>query len=212
MFYPLSRLRRQLPQSGSQGRTDCHVGRWPPHNDILLSGACAGTTPSGTQWCIDTRPAGHASSAATRRPTVNKFVEFCFQFCYWLFKTTKYSKGKKGCGSREPPPFELRRILFSTSLLSKPQAKPPDGSPIGGFFRIFCRIVWCRLDFSSPRCIIKLDKGNSEQIVCGWVADLLPPVCGLKNGKYIQYSSIFQTLSENKISRYQLLPIYSELP
>ena len=54
--------------------------------------------------------------------------------------------------------------------------------------------------------------GTSEQIVCGWIADLLPPVCGLKNGKYIQYSSIFQTLPANKISRSQLLPIYSELP
>ena len=40
----------------------------------------------------------------------------------------------------------------------------------------------------------------------------MPPVCGLKNGKYIQYSTVFQTLPENKISRYQLLPIYSELP
>ena len=104
----------------------------------------------GTQWCIECRPAGHASSAATRRPTVNKFVEFCFQFCYWLFKTTKYSKGKKGCGSREPPPFELRRILFSTSLLSKPQAKTPDGSPIGGFSASSAELCGAALTFRPP--------------------------------------------------------------
>ena len=71
----------------------------------------------------------------------------------------------------------------------------------------------CFLHPELVRCIMMgKGQGSPEQIVCGWIADLLPPVCGLKNGKYIQYSSIFQTLPENKISRYQLLPIYSELP
>ena len=34
----------------------------------------------------------------------------------------------------------------------------------------------------------------------------------MKNGKYIQYSRIFHTLSGGKISRCQLSSIYSELP
>ena len=38
------------------------------------------------------------------------------------------------------------------------------------------------------------------------------PYFGVKNGKYIQYSLIFHTLSGNKISRCQLLPMESELP
>ena len=44
------------------------------------------------------------------------------------------------------------------------------------------------------------------------MADLLPHPRSVENGKYIQYSSIFNTFGWNKISRHLLLPIYSELP
>ena len=55
-FYPLSRLRRQLPQSGSQGGrggTDCHVGRWPPRNDIhdtIEPGRTGGLPHQSADW------------------------------------------------------------------------------------------------------------------------------------------------------------------
>ena len=106
--------------------------------------------PSAPVCALGQLPLISKGSLTSRRLAVNKFVEFCFQFCYLLFKTTKYSKDKKGCGSREPPPFELRRILFSTSLLSKPQAKAPDGSPIGGFSASSAELCGAALTFRPP--------------------------------------------------------------
>ena len=40
----------------------------------------------------------------------------------------------------------------------------------------------------------------------------MPPCRRLKNGKYMQYFSVFQSLPGNKIPRCQLLPMESELP
>ncbi len=40
----------------------------------------------------------------------------------------------------------------------------------------------------------------------------MPPCRRLKNGKYMQYFSVFQPLPGNKIPRCQLLPMESELP
>ncbi len=39
------------------------------------------------------------------------------------------------------------------------------------------------------------------------MADLLPHLSSVKNGKYTKYSSIFNTFIWDKISRPQLLPI-----
>ena len=36
-------------------------------------------------------------------------------------------------------------------------------------------------------------KGNSEEIVGGWVADLFHYPCGFKSGQYTEYSSAFES-------------------
>lgn len=56
---------------------------------------------------------------------VHNFVSICFQFLHPLFKCARYPKGKKGGGSREPPPFSLHKSSFSTSLLSISFAESP---------------------------------------------------------------------------------------
>ena len=43
-------------------------------------------------------------------------------------------------------------------------------------------------------------------------ADLLHHFCSFKNGKYIQYSPVFETLNWHKISRCASLPNYAVLP
>ena len=110
----------------------------------------------------------------------------------------------------------VHRTVFPRLRLGRPfeprlfvnKKVPPDG---GWFYSI------CLPAHSPTDCVRKgrdspTGKGSSESIDCGWTADLFLPDCGLKNGKYIQYSSIFQALSGRKISRCQLLPMDSELP
>ena len=54
--------------------------------------------------------------------------------------------------------------------------------------------------------------GNTAQWELRASADLLPQSCSMKNGKYIQYSRIFQTFAWVKISRRISLPHYAVLP
>ena len=53
---------------------------------------------------------------------------------------------------------------------------------------------------------------SRRRIVCGWKAYLFRHPRRMKNRKYIQYSTVFHSFVWRKISRCQLLPIYSELP
>ena len=55
-------------------------------------------------------------------------------------------------------------------------------------------------------------KGNTAQWELQASADLLPQLCSMKNGKYIQYSHIFHTFDCVKISRRISLPHYAVLP
>ena len=71
--------------------------------------------------------------------------------------------------------------------------------------------AWYRWDCPIPMCdptLLRNLRINRLRLT----ADLSPPAFGMKNGKYIQYSRIFHTLSGGKISRCQLSSIYSELP
>ena len=45
------------------------------------------------------------------------------------------------------------------------------------------------------------NKGNTAQLRQRISADLLRHFCSFKNGKYIQYSPVFETLKWHKISR-----------
>ena len=54
--------------------------------------------------------------------------------------------------------------------------------------------------------------GNTAQWELRASTDLLPQSCSMKNGKYIQYSRIFQTFAWGKISRRISLPHYAVLP
>ena len=54
--------------------------------------------------------------------------------------------------------------------------------------------------------------GNTAQWELRASADLLPQLCSMKNGKYIQYSRIFHTFARVKISRRISLPYYAVMP
>ena len=53
----------------------------------------------------------------------------------------------------------------------------------------------------NPKSAPGVYKGNTAQLRQRISADLLHHFCSFKNGKYIQYSSAFETLNWHKISR-----------
>ena len=53
----------------------------------------------------------------------------------------------------------------------------------------------------NPKSAPGVYKGNTAQLRQRISADLLHHFCSFKNGKYIQYSSAFETLNWRKISR-----------
>ena len=107
------------------------------------------------------------------------------------------------------PRLRLGRPFESRLFVNK--KAPPDG---GWFYSI------CLSAHSPTDCVRKgrdspTGKGSSESIDCGWTADLFLPDCGLKNGKYIQYSSIFQALSGRKslvASSCRWIPSFPKMP
>ena len=58
-----------------------------------------------------------------------------------------------------------------------------------------------RIDNATRRCRSDKTKGNTAQLRQRISADLLHHFCSFKNGKYIQYSPVFETLNWHKISR-----------
>ena len=101
-------------------------------------------------------------------------------------------------------------VLKNDSHVSLPRKN------LQAFCFLSCFPPWCARILTPAPCWKSCAEPSTKETLNKSSADerriFCPPYCGLKNGKYIQYSLIFQPLSGKKIFRRQLLPIESELP
>ena len=69
---PSQSLRDSSPRAGAKGKTDCHVGRWPPRNDMRYTSVpgMTGVLPSSVSRLRETRePPSPEGKALERCPS-----------------------------------------------------------------------------------------------------------------------------------------------
>ena len=88
-------------------------------------------SPSAINKICNPRPIPFHSPLFTL-PPVHKFVEFCFQIRYWLFKSGRYLINRKVTEAVSRL-LSLCRSSFLPLFFPNPKRKTPDGSAAGGF-------------------------------------------------------------------------------